>query len=46
MSDDQRTLHLRMVVIVAPIAERMAREPVWRAANIRTATAAERGDVV
>jgi ATP-dependent Clp protease ATP-binding subunit ClpC len=33
-------------LIVAPIAERMAREPSWREATIQITTAAERGDVV
>jgi ATP-dependent Clp protease ATP-binding subunit ClpC len=33
-------------LVVAPIAERMAREPTWREITIRIATAAERGDVV
>jgi ATP-dependent Clp protease ATP-binding subunit ClpC len=33
-------------LVVAPIAERMAREPGWREATIQITTAAERGDVV
>ncbi|HSR99875.1 MAG TPA: AAA family ATPase, partial [Kofleriaceae bacterium] len=33
-------------LVVAPIAERMAREPTWREATIHVATATERGDVV
>jgi len=33
-------------LVVAPIAERMAREPSWREATIQITTAAERGDVV
>jgi ATP-dependent Clp protease ATP-binding subunit ClpC len=33
-------------LVVAPIAERMAREPAWREATIQITTAAERGDVV
>ena len=33
-------------LIVAPIAERMAREPSWREATIQITTAAEHGDVV
>jgi ATP-dependent Clp protease ATP-binding subunit ClpC len=33
-------------LVVAPIAERMAREPSWREATIHIATAGERGDVV
>jgi ATP-dependent Clp protease ATP-binding subunit ClpC len=33
-------------LVVAPIAERMAREPTWREATIQITTAAERGDVV
>ena len=34
------------LVVVAPIAERMAREPAWREATVHITTAAERGDVV
>jgi ATP-dependent Clp protease ATP-binding subunit ClpC len=33
-------------LIVAPIAERMAREPSWREATIQITTAAEHGDIV
>ncbi len=33
-------------LVVAPIAERMARDPSWREATIQITTAAERGDVV
>jgi len=33
-------------LVVAPIAERMAREPTWREATIQITTAAEHGDVV
>ena len=33
-------------LVVAPIAERMAREPSWREATIQITTVAERGDVV
>jgi ATP-dependent Clp protease ATP-binding subunit ClpC len=33
-------------LVVAPIAERMAREPAWREATIQITTAAERGDVI
>jgi ATP-dependent Clp protease ATP-binding subunit ClpC len=33
-------------LIVAPIAERMARDPSWREATIQITTAAERGDIV
>jgi ATP-dependent Clp protease ATP-binding subunit ClpC len=33
-------------LVVAPIAERMAREPSWREATIQITTAAEHGDVV
>lgn len=33
-------------LIVAPIAERMARDPSWRDATIQIATASERGDIV
>src|SRR5262249_35498684 len=33
-------------LIVAPIAERMARDPSWREATIQITTASERGDIV
>jgi len=31
---------------VAPIAERIAREPTWREATVRITTATERGDIL